>query len=225
MLTNSATASTRLVGNFDGSSVILSNTNTGANSTPLDLRAAAGRPPMKVNSTTKVANLNADQLDGLDSSAYQSRAAMAIGGGAGDTSTAPAPLTAPVSITVPAGQNFVMLSSQATWTGTADGNYVTYWAVDADCSDLTGYFTAPAYDSINNNSVGLQSVTNLDYLFHLAPGAHTVTVCGFSNPQISNYNATVVLQTVGLNGTGGSTFAAEAYNGHKGGKVSATPAR
>lgn len=38
--------------------------------TALDLQVNAGQPPMTVNSKTKVANLNADQLDGMDSGAF-----------------------------------------------------------------------------------------------------------------------------------------------------------
>jgi hypothetical protein len=48
----------------------LSNQGTDATSTPLGLSAGAGRPPMIVNSSTRVDHLNADLLDGLDSSAF-----------------------------------------------------------------------------------------------------------------------------------------------------------
>jgi hypothetical protein len=42
------------------------------NSTALDLQVEPGNPPMTVNSTDKVNNLNADQLDGRDSSSFLS---------------------------------------------------------------------------------------------------------------------------------------------------------
>ena len=38
--------------------------------TPLALTAKAGTPPLKVNSSVKVGNLNSDRLDGLDSRAF-----------------------------------------------------------------------------------------------------------------------------------------------------------
>ncbi len=46
------------------------NSSTGRGATALDLRVEAGKPPMKVNSAAKVANLNADKLDGRDSSTF-----------------------------------------------------------------------------------------------------------------------------------------------------------
>jgi len=52
------------------------NTNAGANDTALSLQAQAGEVPMKVNSATRVTNLNADKLDGLDSFALLGRDAV-----------------------------------------------------------------------------------------------------------------------------------------------------
>ena len=46
----------------------VTNNSTGAGATALGLNVASGHPPFAVNSGTKVANLNADKLDGLDSS-------------------------------------------------------------------------------------------------------------------------------------------------------------
>lgn len=52
-------------------------TNTGSGSA-LGLRVHAGHPPMVVNSSTKVANLNADRLDGLTSAQLQKAYARTI---------------------------------------------------------------------------------------------------------------------------------------------------
>jgi hypothetical protein len=46
----------------------VTNTSTKAGATALDLDVAAGKPPFRVNSGAKVTNLNADRLDGIDSS-------------------------------------------------------------------------------------------------------------------------------------------------------------
>jgi hypothetical protein len=51
-------------------------TLTNKNGTALSLKSKAGSAPLKVNGSAKVANLNADQLDGLDSSKF----ALAAGG-------------------------------------------------------------------------------------------------------------------------------------------------
>ena len=68
--TNSVNAITKLVGSVAGPSLQIDNNSTNANATALDLQVEAGKAPMKVNSETKVANLNADKLDGLDSGAF-----------------------------------------------------------------------------------------------------------------------------------------------------------
>jgi hypothetical protein len=67
---NVATATTTLGGSLgvNGPMLRLVNNNAGANDTALDLRVQAGEAPLRVNSNTRVNNLNADLLDGLDSS-------------------------------------------------------------------------------------------------------------------------------------------------------------
>jgi hypothetical protein len=65
--TNTVNALTRLAGSVAGSSLVIDNNSTGTGATALDLQVEPGKPPMKVNRTTKVANLNADTVDGLDS--------------------------------------------------------------------------------------------------------------------------------------------------------------
>jgi|1186.fasta_scaffold00146_6 hypothetical protein len=70
---NSATTQTGLTANFTGKTLQLTNTSTATGATPLGLTPGAGRPPFQTPSTTKVANLNADKLDGLDSTQLQRR--------------------------------------------------------------------------------------------------------------------------------------------------------
>jgi hypothetical protein len=65
--TNTVNAITKLTGSVAGSSLQIINSSTDAAASALDLRVASGKPPLKVNSTTKVANLNADRLDDKDS--------------------------------------------------------------------------------------------------------------------------------------------------------------
>jgi hypothetical protein len=71
-VTNSVDAITTLVGNVAGPSLRIDNNSTATGSTALDLQVESGKAPMKVNSTAKVGKLNADQLDGKDSSAFAS---------------------------------------------------------------------------------------------------------------------------------------------------------
>ena len=74
---NVATAITSLGGRLgvDGPMVRITNNNTEGDAvdtddTALDLRVQSGEPPMWVNSDTKVANLNADKLDGKNSTEF-----------------------------------------------------------------------------------------------------------------------------------------------------------
>ncbi len=69
VLTNTATDTTRLSGNVAGGPALqVLNDKTQAGSKGLQLNVAQGKPPLAVNATAgKATNLNADQLDGLDS--------------------------------------------------------------------------------------------------------------------------------------------------------------
>jgi hypothetical protein len=71
---NSATSITRLAGQggVDGPMLQLTNKDSGSDDTALDLNVQSGEPPMTVNSQAKVNNLNADRLDGQNSSAFAS---------------------------------------------------------------------------------------------------------------------------------------------------------
>ena len=67
---NSASSTTSLSAPVTGRALQVSNTKTSAGATALGLNVASGHPPFTVNSGGKVANLNADKLDSLDSSAF-----------------------------------------------------------------------------------------------------------------------------------------------------------
>src|SRR3954452_14072817 len=64
---NTATSPTELSasGATTASGLKVTNTSTAASATALELVAPAGKPALKVNTTTKVPKLNADSLDGL----------------------------------------------------------------------------------------------------------------------------------------------------------------
>ncbi len=64
---NDATSSTRLAASVNGPALIVANPNAGAAAAAFAINVAGGHAPFTVNSATKIANLNADYLDGLDS--------------------------------------------------------------------------------------------------------------------------------------------------------------
>ncbi len=65
--TNAVNQISKLVGSVARPSLQIDNNSTASGSTALDLQVEKGKPPLKVNSTTNVAGLNADTLDGNDS--------------------------------------------------------------------------------------------------------------------------------------------------------------
>jgi len=65
---NNAANQSGIVSPVAGKMLLLNNTSTAATATALGLTVKPGQPPMVVNSTGKVQNLNADELDGYDSS-------------------------------------------------------------------------------------------------------------------------------------------------------------
>jgi hypothetical protein len=72
-LTNAATAVTRLTGNVAGPTMQFRNPNTAANARALDLLVDSGNAPLTVSASAgKALNLNADKLDGKDSSEFAS---------------------------------------------------------------------------------------------------------------------------------------------------------
>jgi hypothetical protein len=63
---NAASLLTRLTGDVDGPAMQVTNKNAGDNDTALSLSVQRGEAPIEVNSAAKVADLNADRVDGKD---------------------------------------------------------------------------------------------------------------------------------------------------------------
>jgi hypothetical protein len=70
---NTATSQTGLTANSAGKALSITQQSTRTGATALGLNVPAGKPPMTVNSGTKVASLNADKLDGIDSTAFATK--------------------------------------------------------------------------------------------------------------------------------------------------------
>jgi hypothetical protein len=67
---NNATKQTKLTANVAARTLQLENGSTGAGASALGLTVASGKAPLTVNSNTRVGNLNADLLDGRNSTAF-----------------------------------------------------------------------------------------------------------------------------------------------------------
>ena len=78
--TNTASATTRLQSSVNGTVFQVTNTNAtgGTSAKGIGITVPAGRSPITVNSTAgKATNLNADKLDGIDSSGFVKKAVQA----------------------------------------------------------------------------------------------------------------------------------------------------
>jgi hypothetical protein len=71
--TNTVNGTSALSGSTNGQQLHVVNTNTGSAAAGIGIQTATNKPPLVVNSSQKVGHLNADLLDGLDSSALQKR--------------------------------------------------------------------------------------------------------------------------------------------------------
>jgi hypothetical protein len=159
---NVATAITSLggTGGVDGPMVRLTNSDADANDTALDLRVQSGEAPMRVNSERRVANLNADQLDGVDSARFIRWASiyerdLETTGGAGPNETATAAVGCDSGDTILSGgftnmDNGTHLIGSFTGAGTG-GSHFVQWRNNATvdtvrilvkCAD-TNAFTTP----------------------------------------------------------------------------------
>jgi hypothetical protein len=79
--TNTVNGSTALTGSTNGQQLRVVNTNAGGSAAGIGISTPGNKPPLVVNSTTKVGHLNVDLLDGLDSSALQRRVTKQCGNG------------------------------------------------------------------------------------------------------------------------------------------------
>ena len=70
---NSVNGTTTLTGSTNGQQLKVVNTNTGSATAGIGIQTPTNKPPLVVNSSQKVGHLNADLLDGIDSSALQKR--------------------------------------------------------------------------------------------------------------------------------------------------------
>src|SRR6478609_9131108 len=68
---NTASSTSTLSAPIADKALTVTNNSIKAGATALGLNVASGHPPFKVNSGTKVANLNADELDGQDVTSWK----------------------------------------------------------------------------------------------------------------------------------------------------------
>jgi hypothetical protein len=137
---NTVNQISRLVGKTDAPMLRVDNNATGTSATALDLQVEPGHAPMKVNSSTQVAGLNADKLDGVDSAALIRWASiyertLNTNGGAGPDETATAALECDHADTILSG-GFTNMDNGThligSWTGRGTGgSHFVQWQNNA----------------------------------------------------------------------------------------------
>jgi len=78
---NDVSATTTLTGRVAGSQLQVNNASAGSGATGIGIRVAAGKPPLIVNSSAEVTNLNAGKLDGQTASDFLSATGTAANSG------------------------------------------------------------------------------------------------------------------------------------------------
>ena len=154
--------------------------------------------------TTATIAGNATNLNGQPASAYQDRAAFTSSTGLDSVPLAagtPTELRAPVTLTLGPGDHFVAVSGGAGYYGAATST-ATWYSIDGVCAASASF----GYD---RRTQGSALTTGGNSSFHvlqpLAAGStHTFRLCGYSVGASTAYGSQLLVETVALNGTGGT---------------------
>jgi hypothetical protein len=163
---NSVGATTTLTGSTKGAQLQVTNSSKDPAAAGVAITVSAGTPPIKVSSNTKVRNLNADSLDGQDSTAFQ----HSITGGCGN-GTAIAQIASDGSVTCSSSAILAIAQTPAAGTGTNQAFFPSHLLLFFDCSD-----PATAVTFHDNGSIG----ATLNWMFSQGGTTSTVNATGSS---------------------------------------------
>jgi hypothetical protein len=171
---NTADAKTILSAPYGGPALQVSNTSTATGATAMELTVAAGKAPLTVNSATKVANLNADRLDSLDSTAFQKRitancpTGSSVAGVNADGSVSCSSKAADADLLDGRDSTSFMLGSGEVYKGARailKNSPSAYEVLSTATPDLTVYYSCPADLSINGTMVFINHSPELVNVF------------------------------------------------------------
>ncbi len=167
--TNTAATQTKLLAPIAGASFRVDNTSTAAAATAMTLVVTSGRPPFATNSAVKVANLNADHLDGVSANELL-RAGRAF------NLAAASPLTfadlVSITLNIPKA-GFVLLSGQVT-IGTTDAACIPCFLHVQFEDQLTNDVSPVLVSSVEDGGAASSNVTvSTSWLFPVTAGTRT----------------------------------------------------
>jgi hypothetical protein len=178
---NTAANQTTLTSSGAGTPALsLTNTGTSAGSLPLKLSGSTALPPFSTNSSTKVAHLNADELDGLDSTAFQTKLLE------GSNDDGPLPLTAVQTFTIPKDTILLVTFNATGFRSSADGPGMVGSALwlckSAPCGPGTAVdgTVAQIFANQTDTHIGSSAAAEMEllkgtYTIGLSPDAQTQT--------------------------------------------------
>jgi hypothetical protein len=173
---NTATSQTGLTSNNAGKALNVTQQNTGAGATALGLNVPSGKTPFTVNSSTKVTNLNADQLDGYHANGL-TRTTRAVGASTISFSGTPQAVATATLVVPKTGFVYVDASAAA--------EDIFSSAPCADClvaiqlrNDSTGSVSREAVGRVGANSGDVRDIEPLalSWTFPASAGTRTYTL-------------------------------------------------
>jgi hypothetical protein len=201
-LTNSASKQTRLVAPLATPAFRIDNLATGATATGLSIVTNATRPPMVVNSSVKVVNLNADKLDGLSSNQL-ARVGLGVNNQFGSGATLTDAATVTLQIPQP---GFVLLTANLTADSASVACSPCFFHAllrDKSTADASPVMVATIGDG---SGTGQEIVMAATWVFPVAPGARTFALQTGPSPDgaaVTSDNPTITAIYVPFDATGG----------------------
>jgi|SRR5215207_1503881 len=184
-LNNTAIAITKLTGTVGGGPALqVSNPSTATGSTALDLQVATGKAPMKVNRTTKVTNLNSDQVDGKSAANLIRVASFS---GASPLTTGIGGTVATTMINAPSPGFLVIDAGVENWNFTGGGVVRCHIRVD-------NVFAYGSQRFMEHNVAGGNRDENCstNTVVPVGAGTHTVDLLGNSDSSGTNWGETAL---------------------------------
>jgi hypothetical protein len=215
--TNTVNEKSTLTGAKGGAMLDIVNTSTQAGSVPLKLEAAIGKPPMVVNSSVKVVNLNADKIDG-----FHANGLGRVQSSSNDTLSSSSSTDTELSVTITAPANgFVRLDGRIIAYDGFENSYCTScYAIVRLINDVSGVESPMSFASLGTAGAAHSTAAEIpvNWLVPVTAGAHSYSIRTakviLDGTGFTFYNPYLIAQFIPFNGSGtqASVVAASGMN-------------